>query len=76
MGGSCSTHGRDEICIKILVGKPEEKRPIGTRGRRWEDNIRMDLMDMGWEGVDWMHETQGRDQWRTLVNTVINIRVP
>jgi hypothetical protein len=45
-------------------------------GRRWEDNIRMDLREIGWEGVDWMQLTQACDQWRALVNTVMNLRVP
>jgi hypothetical protein len=61
---------------KILVGKPEGKRPLGRPRRRWEDNIRMDLGEIGWEGVDWIHLAQDRDQWRALVNTVMNFQVP
>jgi hypothetical protein len=60
----------------ILVGKPKRKRPLGRPSCRWEDNIRMDLREIGWEDVDWMHVVQDRDQWRTLVNTVMNFRVP
>jgi hypothetical protein len=60
----------------ILVGKPAGKRPLGRPRRRWEDNIRMDLREIDWEGVDWMRLTQGRDQWRALVNTVMNLLVP
>jgi len=58
-----------------LVGKPEGKRLLGTLGRRWEDNIRMGLREIGWEVVDWMHLAQDRDQWRAVVNMVMNLRV-
>jgi hypothetical protein len=61
---------------KILFGKPEGKRQIGRLRRRWEDNIRMDLKEIVWEGVDWMHLAQNRDQWRAVVNTVVNLRDP
>jgi hypothetical protein len=60
----------------ILVGKLEGKRPLGRPRRRWEDNIRMDLREIGWEGVDWMHLAQDRDKWRARVNRVMNLRVP
>jgi hypothetical protein len=59
----------------ILVGKRERKRPLIRPRRRWEDNIRMDYWETEWEGVDWMHLAQGRDQWRALVNTVKSLRV-
>ena len=59
----------------ILVGKPEGKRPLGRPRRRWEDNIKMDLQEVG-EGGDWMELAQDRDRWRALVNTVMNLRVP
>jgi hypothetical protein len=58
------------------VGKPEGKRPLGRPRRRWVDNIKMDLREIGWYGVDWMDMAQDRDQWRALVNTVLNLRVP
>jgi hypothetical protein len=58
------------------VGKPEGKRPLGTLKRRWEDNIKMDLQEVGCEGMDWIEVTQDRDRWRALVNVVMNIRVP
>jgi hypothetical protein len=61
---------------KILVGKHEGKRSRRRHRRRWEGNIRMDLRQGGWEGVDWMHLVQDRDQWRALVNTVMKLRVP
>jgi hypothetical protein len=56
------------------VGKPEGKRPLGRPRRRWVDNIKMDLI--GWVGMEWIDLTQGRDQCRALVNTVMNLRVP
>jgi hypothetical protein len=58
------------------VGKPEGKRPLGRLRRRWEDNIRMALRKIGWRGIDWIDLAQDRDQWRALVNTVMNLRVP
>jgi hypothetical protein len=60
----------------ILVGTPEGKRLLGRPIRPWEDNIRMDLKEIGREGVDWIHLSQDRDQWRAVVNTVMNLRVP
>jgi len=60
----------------ILVGKPERKRPLGRLRRRWKDNIRKDLREICWEGVDWMHMAQDRVQWRAVVNTVMNLWVP
>jgi hypothetical protein len=68
--------GRRGMHIGILVGKPEGKRPQGRPRRRWEDNIRMDLREIGWGGMDWIDLAQDRDQWRTLVNTVMNLRIP
>jgi hypothetical protein len=59
---------------KILVGKPEEKSPLGSPRRRFEDNTKMDLRERGWEVLNWMHLAQDRDQWRGLVNMVMNIR--
>jgi hypothetical protein len=56
---------------RILVGNPEGKRP-----HRWVDNIKMDLREIGWDGLDWIDLAQNRDQWRALVNTVMNLRVP
>jgi hypothetical protein len=60
----------------ILVGKPEGKRPLGRPRRRWVDNIKMDLTEIGWDGMDWIDLAQDRDQWRALVNTVMNLLVP
>jgi hypothetical protein len=60
----------------ILVGKPEGKMQSGRPKFRREDNIRMGIKEIGWEGVVWLHLAQDRDQWRTHVNTVMNLRVP
>jgi hypothetical protein len=61
---------------RILVGKPGRKRPLGRPRRRWIDNIEIDLKEIGWDGVDWIDLAEDRDQWRALVNTVMNFRVP
>jgi hypothetical protein len=61
---------------KVLVGKPEGKRPLGRPKRCWEVNIRMDLKETDWESVDWIRLAQERDQQQALVNTVMNLRVP
>jgi hypothetical protein len=56
--------------------KPERKRPLGRSRRRWGDNIKMNLREVGWDGMDWIHLAKNRDQWRALVNTAMNLRVP
>ena len=61
---------------RVLVGKPEGKRPMGRPGRRWEDNIKMDLQEMGVGCGDWMGLAQDRERWRALVSTVMNFWVP
>jgi hypothetical protein len=64
-------------CVyRVLVAKPEGKRPLGRPRRRWEVNIKMHLQRVGWEGMDWIDVAQDRDSWRKLVNVVMNIRVP
>jgi hypothetical protein len=60
----------------ILFSKHEGKRPLGRPRRRWEGNIRMDLREGGWEGMDWIHLAQDRDQWWAVVNTLMNLLVP
>jgi hypothetical protein len=62
-------------CI-ILVGRPEGRRPLGRLRRRWEDNTKMDLWEIWFGDVDWIHLAQNRDRWRAVVNTVMNLRVP
>jgi hypothetical protein len=61
---------------RLLMGKPEGRRPLGRRRRRWLDNIRMDLVETGWCDVDWIGLAQDRGRWRALVNSVLNLRVP
>ena len=61
---------------RVLVGNPEGKRPLGRPRRRWEDNIKMDLQEVGYGGLDWIELAQDRDRWRPLVNAVMNLRVP
>jgi hypothetical protein len=68
--------GEKMNAYRILVGKPEGKRPLGKPRRRCVGNIKMDLGETGWDGVDWIDLAQDRDQWRALVNTVMNLRVP
>jgi hypothetical protein len=68
--------GEPRNVYRILAGKPEGKRPLGRARRRWVDNIKIDLREIGWHGLDWIDMAQDRDQWRALVNTVLNLRVP
>jgi hypothetical protein len=67
--------GEDRNVYKGLMGKPEGKTPLGRPRRRWEDGIRMDLREISWFSVEWIQLVQDRDQWRALVNTVMNLRV-
>ena len=76
MGGACSVYGWRRGVYRALVGKPEGKRPLGIPRRRWEDNIKMDLQEVGCGSVDWIEIVQDRDGWRVLVNAVMNLRVP
>jgi hypothetical protein len=74
--GNIARMGEKRNAYRILVGKPEEKRSLGRPRRRWENNIRMDLREMGWGGMDGIDLAQDRDQWKALVSTVMNLRVP
>jgi len=78
MGGAYSTYGERRGLYRCLVGEgePEGKRPLGRLRRRWEDNIKVDLYEVGRGGMDWIDLAQGRDRWRALVNAVMNLRVP
>jgi len=75
VGGACGACGAGERGYRVLVGKPEEKRPLGRHRRRWEDNIKMDLQEVGGDCGDWMELAQDWDRWRALVSTVMNLRV-
>jgi hypothetical protein len=68
--------GDRRYAYRILVGKPEGKRPLGRPRCRWVDNIKMDFREIGWDGMDWIDLVEDRDHWRALVNTVVNLRVP
>jgi hypothetical protein len=67
--------GEERKVYRVLMGKPERKRPLGRSRRSWEDGIRMDLREIGWGSVDWIQLAQDRDRWRAVVNTVIDLRV-
>jgi hypothetical protein len=75
VGRACSMRYKRKA-HRILVGKPEGKRPLGKPRRRWVDNIKIHLREIGWDGMDWIDVAQDRDQWRALVNTLVNLRVP
>jgi hypothetical protein len=75
LGRSCRTHWTDGSACKIFIRKRERKRPRGRLGWRWVDNIGMDLKEIGWEVVNWVHMAQDRDRWRDLVNMVMNLGV-
>jgi hypothetical protein len=74
--GHVARMGQDRVVHRVLVGKPEGKRPLGRPRRRWEDNIKMDLQQVGGGCGNWMELAQDRDRWRALVGTVRNFRVP
>jgi len=67
--------GESRGVYRVLVGKPEGKRPLGRVRRRWEDTIEMDSQEVGYGGMDWIYLTQDRDRWRAVVNAVMNHRV-
>jgi hypothetical protein len=74
--GQVARIGEVRGAYNILVGRPEGRRPLGRPRRVWEDNIKIDLREIGFGDVDWIHWVQDRDRWRALVNTVMNLRVP
>jgi hypothetical protein len=76
MGRTRSTNGANRNAYSILVGKPEGKGPLGRPRRRWVDNIKMELREIGWASMEWIDLAEDRDQWRALVNTVMNLRIP
>jgi hypothetical protein len=73
--GHVARMGEKRNVYKILVGKPEGKRPLGRARHRWVDNIKMDLREIGWDGMDWIDLVQDRHQRRALMNTVVSLRV-
>jgi hypothetical protein len=74
--GRVGRMGAKRNVYRILIGKPEGKRPLGRTRRRWMDNIKIDLREIEWHGMDWIDLAQDRDQWRALVNMVMNFQVP
>jgi len=74
--GHVACMGEEREGYRVLVGKPEGKRPLGRPRRRWVDNIRMDLQEVGCAFMEWIGLAQDRDRWRTLVSAVMNLRVP
>jgi hypothetical protein len=76
LGKTRRTNGEKRNANRVLAGKLEVKRLLGRPTLRCEDNVKLDLTEIGWDGMDWIHLAQDRDQWRALVNTVTNFRVP
>jgi hypothetical protein len=74
--GHVARMGAKRNAYRILVGNPEGKRPLGRPRRRWVGNSKMDFREIEWGGMDWIDLAQDKDQWRALVNTVMNLRVP
>jgi hypothetical protein len=75
MDKACSANGEKRNAYRIMVGSQKE-RPLGRPRRRWVDNIKNDLREIGWAGMDWIDLALDRGQWRALLNTVMNLRVP
>jgi hypothetical protein len=76
MDRACSTNGEKMNAYREWVGKPEGKSLLGRPRRRWVDNIKMNLREIGWDDMDWIDMTPDREKWRTLLNAVMNLRVP
>jgi hypothetical protein len=76
MSRACRTNGEYSNACRILVGKAEGKKPLGRPERRCVDDIKIDLGEIGWDGMDWIDLAQDKYQWRAVVNTVMNLRVP
>jgi hypothetical protein len=74
--GHVARMGEKRNAYKLMVGKPEGKRPLGRSRRRWVDNIKRDPGEVGWGDVDWIGLAKDRNRWRALVNSVLNLRVP
>jgi hypothetical protein len=76
MGRACSTHVEKRIAYRIVVRNPEGIKPLERPRHRWVDDIKLELKEIRWDGMDWIDLAQDRDQWRALVNTIMNLRVP
>jgi hypothetical protein len=76
VGGTCSTHGEGRGVYRVLVGRPEDKRPLRRPRRRLEDTIKLDLRKIVIDGANWIQVAQDRVQWRAFVNTIMNLWVP
>jgi hypothetical protein len=76
VSGTCGTHGEGRSVYRVLIGRPEGKRPLGRPRRRWEDNIKIDLREIGNDAAKWIPLALYRVQWRAFVNTVMKLRVP
>ena len=76
MGRTCSTYGAIQNAYRVLVRKPESKRPLGRPRHRWEDTIKMDLREVGCDSRDWIALAEDRNQWRDYVRAVMNLRIP
>jgi hypothetical protein len=76
MDGACSTYGKRRGAYRMVVGKPKGKRPLGRHRLRWNNNIKVNLQEMGCAGMDWIELAADRDMWRALVNAVTDLRVP
>jgi hypothetical protein len=76
MGSACSTIGAKREAYRTLAGKPEGKKPLEEPRCRWVDTIKMDLREIGWGGMDCIDLAQNRDEWRALVDMVMNLQVP
>jgi hypothetical protein len=75
MGWACITHEEKRNAYRILVGNPEGNRTLGRLRCKWEDNITMDLRNIGWGGMDWIDVTEDKDHWRSVVKTVLKLQV-
>jgi len=74
--GHVAHMGESRSLYRVLVGKSEEKKPLGRPRHRWEDNIKMDLQEVGCESMDWVDLAEDRDRWQAMVNGVMNLQVP
>ena len=76
MGRGCGLYGEKIYAYRVLVGKLEGKRLLGRPDHRWEDNMKIDIEEVRWEGMDWIDLALDRDRWRPVVNAVLNLQVP